>query len=312
MDKIFYRIFLISLLLSENLSAQTSIFGSVKNAYDLSPISFATFLCDDKLILMTNNFGEFSFEGEEKLKGKVIRIRCIGFKDFIIPFDSLSRKDSNFIMLQELTLELGDVIIVQPKSDKLKKQIWGSKSKKNFGHFYMSAGSCVALYFPNKKKKSGIIVSVGFFITDKGKPNTPFRVRILESDNKLESSKQLLQVNLVTLDTFNGNNWVDVNLEKYHIKIPKNGFYVAMEWLPESSQNTFSFSHRNQNKQEIETNYNGQVLGGTEEFKENLNYAVNPEGRLYKINRPSEIVFLNYLNPKIRATVRLNTRRQKN
>ena len=282
------------LLLSENLSAQTSIFGSVKNAYDLSPISFATFFCDDKLILMTNSFGEFNFEREEKLKGKEIRIRCIGFKDFIIHFDSLSKQDSNFIMLQELTLELGEVIIVQPKSDNLKKQIWGSKSKKNFGHFYMNAGSCVALYFPNKKKKSGVIESVGFFITDKGKPNTAFRVRVLAADNKLESSKQLLQVNIITADTLNGNNWVDIDLKKYHIKIPENGFYVAMELLPENSKNTFSFSYRNQNKQEIESTYNGQVLGGTEEFKENLNYAVNPEGKLYKITRPSEIVFLNF------------------
>jgi hypothetical protein len=300
-----------TIILSSRTSGQTNIYGVVKDFQTSEPIPFVNFLCDNKLILITNDKGQFNLIAPDSFQGKELNLSCVGFQGQLIKFDSLNKSDSNIILLTEQTIELEEVYIESPRTTKFKTINVGSRKKKISGNYFLIAGSSVALYFPNDPKYVGLIKKVGFYITDKGKPNSKFRIRIYGADKSFLPTTQILKHNLIVNDSSNGNKWFDIDIEKYKIKIPEYGFFVAMEWLPDSKDNVYSLKINDSNNETTSITYNGQVLGGTSEFNKDLTWYINANGSYSKNQRPADINFLNYFNPMIRALLQVSDNKKK-
>jgi hypothetical protein len=81
------------------------------------------------------------------------------------------------------------------------------------------------------RKKPFIITKVAFFITQHGKPNTKFNVKIYSENMITENPENELLSEQVISSGTNGNEWVEIDLQKYNLKIEQSVFFVAMEWL---------------------------------------------------------------------------------
>lgn len=296
---------MISIFSSERICGQNNINGIVKNYQNSIPIPFVSILCENKLVFITNEKGQFSLNIHDSLMGKEINFSCIGFKEETIKIYSLNKSDSNIILLNEHTYILEEVAIETSHTTKFKIVKTGSRKKNTNGYIFSLAGSSEALYFPNDRHYRGFIKNVGFFITDKGLPKSKFRIRIYGADESLKPAKQILQQNLIACNNHNGNNWFDVDIENYRIRIPEYGFFVAMEWLPVYIDSSLTLKISDSNNETMSIKYNGQVLGGTSEFKENLTWYINANGTYSKMQRPDNVKYLNYFNPMIRASLKI-------
>ena len=82
----------------------------------------------------------------------------------------------------------------------------------------------------NEEGVKAIIQNVSFFISSDGKPKTPFRVRFYEVKEDGSPGQDLTQKNIIVVAK-KGNAWFKIDVSKYKILVPKNGYFVAMEWI---------------------------------------------------------------------------------
>ena len=177
---------------------------------------------------------------------------------------------------QDLTIELnrkqgfltdGSLLVGEPKIVLL-----GSRSTKpGAGMIQGMPGTQYALLCKNDKdKKLGFIRSVSFYIAENGLPRAQFRVRLYRADGAANGPASDMLSESIMASAAAGGQWFTVDLTSYTIRAPKEGFYVAMEWVPEG-HDRFAF---------IDTlgpyTPHGQVLRPTFEFKESRtwNYTI--------------------------------------
>ena len=264
------------------------------------PIPYATITSTDKLITIGNEDGSFYFNLPDTSGFGNLHISCIGFETKVIPLSGLHIPSS--IQLISTSYLLDEVTVGNPlRNGKDKK--WGSKLAKPYGRFCDHLGCGWGLEFKNDKKKNGYIKSIGFFISEKVGASAKFRARIYQLGDDGKSITLLLNKNLIVNDTLAANNWFDVDVEKYKLRLPTNGFIVLMEWLPENKEVAYEYMSKDSLQRESKTKCFGQVLAGTSEFEENLTWFLNPMGRVSKSQMNPAIKFLNTFNPMIRAVV---------
>jgi hypothetical protein len=103
-----------------------------------------------------------------------------------------------------------------------------------------------------------------------GVPSSYFRIHIYDCDAiAIRPDQELLAKNIVANGNL-GNEWVTVDIKEMGINVSENGFFVGVEWLPETKHESFSdtivFSGNN-----YDTTYtriyegNGVVLGAVHE-----------------------------------------------
>lgn len=277
------------------INAQIFLTGVVKDKFTLEELSYASISFGGKALCVTDENGRFKIKLPEKADS--LHISFVGYQSLSILSVELSTQDTNILLLQPKKNSFNDIEISGDGGFK-KVVRTGSKKKKNVGEFYCNSNCQMALFFPNEKHRKGVITKVGYYITDKGNPHTNFRVRVYKAGKNLEPDGDILTQNIVVHDSLNGNNWVDVDLEKLRIKIPEYGFFVAMEWLPESDNYVYALkigSHTSE--------YTGQVLGATSEFNRDLRWSIDTKGDGFLHKKPEEVI--NYLNPKIRAELKI-------
>lgn len=287
---------LVALLLGLTYAnAQTFLIGVVKDRYTLDQLPYTSITLGNKALCVTDEKGCFKIKLSEKSDS--LGFTFVGYKRIGLSSVELSTQDTNIILLEPNENNFNDVE-VSAESGFKKTVKAGSKKKKHYGQFYTNVNIQQALFFSNEKHRKGIITKVGYFITDEGNPHTNFRVRIHKANKNLEPDGEILLSNIVASDSLNGNNWVDIDLEKYRIKIPEYGFFVAMEWLPESGNFVYELEIGSQ-----AISFKGQVLGGTSEFNKDLYWSINPDGRGFLHKKREDMI--NYLSPMIRAELKI-------
>ncbi len=145
----------------------------------------------------------------------------------------------------------------------------GSKAtKKSDGMMQGYPGTQYALWIKNEGQ-AGILKSVGFFVDALGFPSEPFRVHIYKALPGGKGPGEELLTDKVVVSAPKGGQWFSVDVSKYYLTMPKDGVFVAMEWLVAGETFVAGAS-----KEEY-TPY-GQILAPTYEFKENLtwNYTI--------------------------------------
>lgn len=128
--------------------------------------------------------------------------------------DSLNFKSGKAIITVNKTKNLGipKVRLINP--------VFGSK-------VYESTE--IALFIENKSGKRGIIQNVSFFLTNLGVLNAPFRLRFYKNNRSVIDDN--LIVDNIILTGYKKDDWNSFNLSEYKIDFPKEGCFVAVEWM---------------------------------------------------------------------------------
>jgi hypothetical protein len=100
----------------------------------------------------------------------------------------------------------------------------------------MIESSILSRYLDNpcKNQEKAYIEKINYYIIDPTNEGTPFRVQMYEaihnSDGTISHGKPLIPDNII-LSYPNFEGWINVDITKYGIVIPKNGLFVSIEFL---------------------------------------------------------------------------------
>jgi len=202
---------------------------------------------------------------DEKSKDTVI-ISALGYEVKKMTISVLSKEKNGIIKLNK-TIYLLKEVVIKPKNPKIINI--GIHDKKSYGPFHASIfGSNLGLFVANKLNIIGLLKSVSFYILGEEKPTAPFRLRIYSVNpiNK-QPDMDLLNENVIVSGK-KGGGWLKVDLSKYNIIFPKEGFFVMAEWIYSGDQYyfkkeiTIKVKDSDELKKEIRTYY-GPMFGCT-------------------------------------------------
>ncbi|WP_291870226.1 carboxypeptidase-like regulatory domain-containing protein [Maribacter sp.] len=179
----------------------------------------------------TDDNGHFYIDVQKSFLEKQLHISSLGYKDTIVVAKDIY-KVKQFHLVEE-SFELDEVVVVQSLGNSNVLNPISSYSLTS-GFSSSSTPWVLALYFPNigAQKKFASKVTI-FFQKDKNfkRPASKFRLRMYGVDVKTKKpNKDILRKSIV-LETQQDKDYVSIDLEALHIKIPKEGVYVGLEWL---------------------------------------------------------------------------------
>ncbi|MDX5347264.1 MAG: carboxypeptidase-like regulatory domain-containing protein, partial [Hymenobacteraceae bacterium] len=257
------------------------------------PVEFAIIEIPSKKAGTTSGInGKFKLYLKESAAKDTAVIKALGYETMYFKIGDATNLPVE-ISLKPVVYGLAEVTILPVSTKRVKV---GSQKKKAAGSgIFSNPGDFIALYVSNPDNTSGIIEKVGFYITKKGIPTAPFRVRIFNADGPNNSpGSDLLQESII-LVAEKGNQWVDIDLLKYNISYPTNGFYLAFENI----RTTEAYFYKEKNN----VKGYGAVVGLTKEFNETLGWVDNLGDGW---NKNSFVVGNIHVNPMFRAMILVN------
>ncbi len=178
---------------------------------------------------ITDINGKFSMIIKKEDFNDSLTISSLGYKRASFLASSFTKNAEHVVYLKRRIIKLEEL---QVKASDYKIYKLGNKSKISFGSIYVDTqGQQTALFIENKKQKAGIISSVSFYLSRKGNVNSPFRLRIYKR-KELSSipGENLLNEVIIAKPNIKGA-WFKIDLSQFHIELPRNGFYVAIEGI---------------------------------------------------------------------------------
>ncbi|UGU15071.1 carboxypeptidase-like regulatory domain-containing protein [Sinomicrobium kalidii] len=225
-----------ALLLSCGLSAQEKpVWGSVLNERTGKQVPFAhLILVGEKSGTSTDENGEFRWMSGAQDKKARVKFSCIGFESRTLPLSVLAGAR---VYLSPVAEELDEVEVYLMKREK-HRNLNSFRGKRSIGLGNFSGGaypSAVAKYYekPRNFAENSFIerVQVRFF-PSREQVNIParFRLRIMEATPEGKPGKDMLLKNLI-VQRIPLRSKTEINLLEHRIRIPDNGFFVAVEHL---------------------------------------------------------------------------------
>jgi len=172
----------------------------------------------------SNEKGEFELNIE---KPKIILFSAIGYKTKRISSDLIK----NRIELKPFVTEL-DEVIIKPKM--LTKELTIGEFKKSKINFYFSCGTkpwIAARYFRYDKKYTETpFLNKISVLTNSRVKDSKFNIRLYTINSKGEPDNYIYDKNIIGIAK-KGKKVTEIDVSKLNIKFPKNGFFIAIEWL---------------------------------------------------------------------------------
>ncbi len=218
---------------------------------------------------IANDSGCFSLSVPISSLKDTIVFSFLGYNKHKTVLNKLSSIDNNIIRLEKQSYVLEEVIII-PKSISVRKL--GIVKKKNKGNWHLgNQGDQHAILIKNPFDKTGSLKNVNFYITEKGFSSAPFRVRIYSYDSlKKEPSGDLLNESLIVSFDKETKGWFTVDVSKYNIEFPKDGLFVAMEWIFTNEDYYYFTSMKTKSGETEDVSCYGQTIGLTTKQPEKL------------------------------------------
>jgi hypothetical protein len=179
----------------------------------------------------SNDDGSFRLEINEDDINKVVSLSSLGYETSKIPVSLFLKSEK--IFLKPLVEALEEVVISEKFNEKtmvvneiLEEDLcagYGSHAKNPW---------IVALYFPfdNNYEEVDFLKSVKFHFGNFKNKKGKFRLRLFSFGNDSLPDKDLLKESIiVTLKK--KQKTVDVDISDHDIVFPREGFYIAIEWL---------------------------------------------------------------------------------
>jgi len=247
-----------------NIEAQETIVlhGKIIDESTGDGIPFSTIEIMGKGIgTVANSDAVFSIKLSKINLNDTLSFRSLGYinKKFLV--NSLEPENKNQIQLKPKVYQLKEVIIetniVSNKTVRL-----GTYKKKTRAGYHMNRWMQISIFMENNKNYKGIIKNVSYYILKSGNPKTPFRVRIYKRDKEKNCpGEELLKESLIVKPQ-KKQGWFSVDVSKYNILIPEEGYFVAMEWINAGDKYYYSKII----KENYVINY-GQALGNCFDYK---------------------------------------------
>lgn len=225
---LFFNLILFFFTLSNKLLAQT-INGRVLDAQTLNVAPYSTLEIKGKRIgWVCDSMGNFTLEiPKDKIsENDILIIRSLGFSSAEVLLKSILTETTIEFKLKPSIVHL-DTFVVKPKNNSFFKGVNKNIERASSGS---SEWGQIAMYMNNDDGIKAIIQNVSFFISIKGKPKTPFRIRFYEQQEDGSPGRDLTQESIIVTPN-KGNSWFKVDVSKYKILVPKEGYFVAMEWI---------------------------------------------------------------------------------
>jgi hypothetical protein len=213
------RLWVLLLLMSFYVSAQTK--GVVVDESG-KPIPYVNIWVENENIGTTSEVdGSFSLEIKEE---KILIFSVLGFQTRRVS----STISENVILTQQL-FQLNDVIIEKPKNSKT--VTIGNSKKSNISHWSGKKPWIFAKKFDNEFINSDIQFIKKAIIYTKSKiANANFKLRIFSVDENGFPKEDVLLSDIIVY-VKKGKHTNEIDLQKYHLRIPDEGIFVAFEWL---------------------------------------------------------------------------------
>lgn len=292
--ELFFIVLILSLLSNIKSFSQNPLSGKVIDKQSKQAISYAnvTILNKNKHLLTDEN-GTFSLE----FITDTLIISAIGYEQ-----DTIWHFQDSLTALIELvpTIYTLPIIEVNQKNKKIKKVGAIKRSGKTTSSNCLKANIEIGIKVKNPSFNSSQfakLTEASFYITRKGIPQTPFRVRVYEYDSDMKKPiKNVLSTNVICTP-MKGGEWYSVDLSSYFIPISTRECVIVMEWLYyEGIQEYKMYSSK-----ESKNLCFGQTIGLTNSLKENLTWTRINRGRWSNSDRRRDSKS-KHLNVAINAT----------
>jgi len=210
-------------------------------------IASASIAIGTKIYFNTNVEGVVSINKSLINFNYSIRFSCIGYKTVIIKLDQ-NKLLPDTIRLSSSVNYLEEVSI---KSSKSAKILFGSPTKLHDTHMHPYPDEQFAQYIPNQENITGTIASVEFELNDDLHGiEMPFKVRLRSrSKDSVFPDTDLVKDSIIVYNP-QKKHQLNVNLSRYHIQVPKNGFFVVFQACDSAhySKETILYEGHNQFK----------------------------------------------------------------
>lgn len=229
-NKIPFILILILLFLFSEAKSQ-NIQGTVKDIKSQIPVPYTEILTKT-FGGITNKNGKFKIPKNLLNKTDSVYFRCVGYKTKAVSANELLSANNNSIFLENSYFKIKKVIVKAKKKVKTRKI--GIYKKRVFGGYSILNSSKVALYIENKKEIKGILKNVQFYFRKFGFPARKYRIHLYEAKGKDNPPGKEILPEAIYGKGAKGEDWVVIDMQKYNIKFPATGIFVAIQGMPDS------------------------------------------------------------------------------
>lgn len=220
------RTYILPLLLLLTTISNAQIKGKIIDSITKSPIQYVNIWVENENEGTTSNQNGY-FEFNKNYSSKTIVFSAVGYETKKIEWDSISE----VIQLNVQAFELKEFVINSTKEpiEKVVGEFKKSKINKFFG--CGEKPKIWARFFPYSKlyNETPYLKKIKVFCISRNK-NSKFNLRFYSIDSLGRPGEFLYDENIIGYAR-KGNKINEVDVSSYGIKIPKNGFFVAVEWL---------------------------------------------------------------------------------
>ena len=190
------------------------------------PIPYASVFWTKDWGLVCDAFGYLQIPDKTKIDSLIIT--AIGYERTVVKKDVFIDNTNLTIKLQKNFVELLEIIIAKYNTE----QEYGSTDTKQ-RIAYIKNDLCINLQsalliksynYPAQCK------SVSVFIAKQSSTDIPYRLRLYDIGVDSLPGKDLLLENII-VSSYKPNSWNTYSFDTLSIQLPKNGFFVAVEWL---------------------------------------------------------------------------------
>jgi hypothetical protein len=178
---------------------------------------------------MSDILGYFRMEIDAAFEKDTLYITSLNYHPIKIPVKNFNLQGMHTFYMNERIINLPVLEIVGEKG-KLDK--WGNRPWFSSGSFYLDTHSQqTALFIENEDQLKGSLVSVNVFLSKRGNTDAPFRIHVYLPDSITGKPGNELLPEMVILKPDLGKGWFNINLSRFKVQIPTQGFFIAIEGL---------------------------------------------------------------------------------
>ncbi|WP_400077739.1 hypothetical protein [Winogradskyella sp. R77965] len=232
-----HRILFIILIIGQFSYAQITVRDSISKY----PVSYATISFGNGNGLFADDEGQFIFTKKLYPDIDSLYISALGFKDLNISTENLT----NQLFLSPQASKLDEVVIGSKLNRKFKEEKLKPYLDDDYYNCWLpTIESEIAVYFPKTTTKDQKLAAVSFPIaleskdwkkrkrtnSEKKKFSTLFKVKFYNNNNGIPGEVLTYETIVFRATEKNGDAFV-LDVDKFDIYIPKNGFFVSLQVL---------------------------------------------------------------------------------
>lgn len=204
--------------------------GIVKEETQNKPIPYASVYMKRLMHgVAADGEGEFELRVSNNHLNDTVIFSFLGYQKQELAVKDLLKQSMVSITLKETSIMINSVEV---RAKKYKSTVLGNDALLSLGSLYLDThGQQVALYMENDRhSEGGYIATVSYYLSKRGNTDAPFRVRLflVDSVTRKPGNDMFYEVLIVKPEN-DWKGWHTVDLRQFRLKVPEDGFFVAMQ-----------------------------------------------------------------------------------